>query len=301
VSSSPHKPPPRWTELGSAWARTAADWWTRNDARVYAVYALTCTVYVASVFYGYMLVQTRGVWSAPLDDVFIHLDYARAFARGFPFQWSEGNGYSSGNTSLTYPLVIGIGYWVGFRELSLLVWVAIVSSSSVLVFLWLGRHLVEPRHGGLERWVKYLLPPAILSMGALDWTLFSGMENAFHLGVWGVFTAAALWQAEATEPSAAQRRAWLAGLMGALLVATRPESGICVALTAAYCAWQGSKACAAAGRPFGWRGLGRTLFAIGSPGVALLMLAGLANRVFRQPGVHGRGVGQRRDCQALRQ
>ncbi len=91
-------------------------------------------LYAATTFYGSMHRQTHGVWSAPLDDVFIHFDYARAIARGYPFQWSEGNGFSSGNTSLAYPFALAIGYLLGFRQLSLMHWAAIVAAISMLGF-----------------------------------------------------------------------------------------------------------------------------------------------------------------------
>ena len=97
------------------------------DRVLYVIFAAMMTLFAARAFYGYMLVQTGGEWSAPLDDVFIHFDYARATARGHPFQWSVGNGYSSGNTSLLYPFVLAAGYWVGFRGTSLMVWAGIVA------------------------------------------------------------------------------------------------------------------------------------------------------------------------------
>jgi hypothetical protein len=104
----------------------------------YLGWASLVTLASARLFYGYMLQQTGGEWSAPLDDVFIHFDYARATARGYPFQWTEGNGYSSGGTSLLYPLVLALGYWVGFRGPELMVWAAVVAAMSVLGFLWAG-------------------------------------------------------------------------------------------------------------------------------------------------------------------
>ena len=63
--------------------------------------------FTAGLFVESMLAQTGRAFSAPLDDVFIHFDYARAAARGYPLQWTEGNGISSGNTSLLYPFTRG--------------------------------------------------------------------------------------------------------------------------------------------------------------------------------------------------
>ena len=106
----------------------------------YALFAGACVLWVATEFYGSLREQTlfgllwhqpeaysaivehgaSGPWSAPLDDVFIHFDFARALARGYPFEWSEGNGYSSGGTSLLYPMVLAVSYWLGWRDLSLM-------------------------------------------------------------------------------------------------------------------------------------------------------------------------------------
>src|SRR4051812_42879849 len=137
------------------------------DFWLYLAFSIACISIAAHTFYGYMHIQTHGVWSAPLDDVFIHFDYARATARGYPFQWSEGNGFSSGNTSLSYPFVLALGYWVGFRGLSLMHWAAIVACLSTLGFLLAAGRLAD----GLGRWAKYLLPPTVLALGALDWSL----------------------------------------------------------------------------------------------------------------------------------
>src|SRR5262249_46656033 len=152
-------------------------------------------LYAATAFYASLLKQTHGAWSAPLDDVFIHFDYARATARGYPFEWSEGNGFSSGNTSLSYPFVLAVGYLAGMRGTSLMVWAGVVACVSVLGFLLAAGALTAP----LGRWAKYLVPPAVLSLGALDWSLWSGMENALHLGVWGITLAAAMAAIRAAE------------------------------------------------------------------------------------------------------
>jgi hypothetical protein len=255
-----------------------ADWWNEHDELVYGAWALACTTYAASVFYSYLLVQTRGSWSAPLDDVFIHFDYARALARGYPFQWSEGNGYSSGNTSLTYPIVLALGYWAGFRKLLLVVWAAIVAVASVFGFLLAAGRVAA---AGKVGWARFLVPPAVLSMGALDWTLWSGMENAFHLGLWGVCLLAALAQRNATERSLAAldrkiesravRSAWLLGATGALLCLTRPESGVCVAVFAVWCAWPA--------RARGNRRAATILAAASVPALAVLGVQALVNRL----------------------
>ncbi|HHH31781.1 MAG TPA: hypothetical protein ENK57_25995, partial [Polyangiaceae bacterium] len=281
--AAPASPPPPSGQ--AAMADRAARWWRRHDDAIYTAFCVACTVFAATHFYGYMLFQTKGVWSAPLDDVFIHFDYARSFARGFPFQWSEGNGYSSGNTSLTYPIILALGYWIGFRKLTLVMWSAIVAVASIIGFLVAAGRLVAPPPneppelevaGRSMRWLRFLFPPALLSMGALDWTLFSGMENAFHLGIWGLASWACLAQARAPNRRSALRRAlWLAGLSGALLVATRPESGVCVAAFAFYAAWRSTRR----GLTNSRRDAVLIVVAVGLPGVVTLLVHGVANYV----------------------
>ncbi len=241
-----------------------------HDRLIFAAVVAVCLGYVAFVFYGAMLAQTGGVWSAPLDDVFIHFDYARATARGYPFEWSEGNGYSSGNTSLLYPFVLAIGYWVGFRGLHIIVWSALIAILSLAVFFNTTARLTEP----LGPWAKYLLPPVVLSVGALDWSLWSGMENAFHLGVFGLTLRAFHRLTEVKAgPTTSNKRAWIAGLWGVMLVLTRPESVVCVAAFSIAAAVVHAKG----------RRLGRgavVLFATAAPGALAILLQAAANKLF---------------------
>ena len=270
-------PPTQGTSPPAGLRAWVASRWPRLDEALYPAFAGACVLYAALTFYGSMHRQTHGAWSAPLDDVFIHFDYARATARGYPFQWSEGNGYSSGNTSLAYPFVLALGYWAGFRGVSLMVWAAIVACVCTLGFLTAAGRLADP----LGRWAKYLIPPAVLSLGALDWSLLSGMENAFHLGVWGLALSATLAAARAARPRpgvpfarapSLAWRGWLAGLAGALLFAhaarvgglRRRARGLAAVPAAVY---RGARAA-----------LG-TVLRMGVPGAAAAAAQAVANRV----------------------
>lgn len=195
---------------------------------LYVAIAALATLASGRLFYGYMLHQTGGEWSAPLDDVFIHFDYARATAHGSPFQWTEGNGYSSGNTSLSYPFALAFGYWLGFRAQSLMIWAAVVASMSTLGFLWSLPRLF----GSLPRKTHVLAIASVFSVGALAWSLWSGMEVAFFLGIWGLLLALAHGTATGQYP----RRAGLffASLTGLLLVWTRPEAITSLGLIALF-------------------------------------------------------------------
>lgn len=257
----------------SALDRVAAKW-PSIDRALYPLFTMACVLYAATAFYASMHAQTRGEWSAPLDDVFIHFDYARATARGYPFHWSEGNGFSSGNTSVAYPFVLAFGYWIGFRGALLMLWAAIVAVLTTFGFLIACGKLADP----LGRWAKYLIPPVVLSLGALNWSLWSGMENAFHLGVWGMCLAATLSverasEGEAADRSSARSRAWLTGLACALLVMTRPESVVCVIVFASAVAYFTTKG-------FGLFEGVRSVVRVGLPGIVALAAQSAANRAF---------------------
>ncbi len=261
----------------------------RYEPMLYLAFAGGCTLFVACRFYAAVKLQTLyayawarpdlyqffarervlGSWSAPLDDVFIHFDFAREAARGHPFQWSEGAGYSSGGTSLLYPFVLALGYVLGFRKLELMAWAAIIACVGVFGLLVAARRLCA----GLPPAVSYLFPPGLLCVGALDWSLFSGMEVAFFLALWG--GALIAWDdlsAAARAPERALGKpAALLGAWGATLVATRPEGAAALIVLAASAVWLA--------RARGLREVFRLLALTGGPAVCVLLAHGLANRL----------------------
>ena len=200
------------------------------DRPLYALWAAVCTIASARLFYGSMMMQTGGAWSAPLDDVFIHFDYARAAAQGHPFEWFSGNGYSSGNTSLLYPFVLAAGYLCGFRGVLLMKWAAIVAMTSTFTALLVARGLVvRTLPERVARVTSFVLPPMTLALGALDWSLWSGMEVAFLLGVWAIGLATLFAFEDAKTPRERARLAWALGAVGVVLVVTRPEAATTIA------------------------------------------------------------------------
>jgi hypothetical protein len=276
--------------MRSAPATGSANRVKRVEAAAYTLLAAFVTLAVATRFYGSLRLQTlyalhwanpdaferltaeqRGPWSAPLDDVFIHFDFARSTARGYPFQWSEGNGYSSGGTSLLYPLVLAAGYWAGFRELRLMEWAAVVACVCTFGLLLGARRLAAD----LPRAASYLLPFGLLSVGTLDWSLFSGMEVALFLALWVLSYLACddlVTHADSDPPRRTLQRAALLGLCSGLVVATRPE-GVTAVLVLAGAAVAGK-------RLRDWR---RSLWIAAlalAPAFAVLLTQSIANRVF---------------------
>lgn len=246
----------------------------RADRSLYVLWAAICTLISARSFYGYMLKQTGGEWSAPLDDVFIHFDYARATALGHPFEWTVGNGYSSGNTSLTYPFVLAIGWLVGFTGRELMKWAAIVAMMCVFGTLLAVRRLfVEGASDTWGRIALFLLPPVFLGVGALTWSLWSGMEVAFFLATWAI-ALSAWWDLERAvrRGSPFATKAWLLGLAGGLMVVTRPEAALTIAIfgLATACTIRRRGAAAMIG----------LLVRAGLPAALLLIAQSVANRIF---------------------
>jgi len=197
----------------------------RYDTALYTLWAALSTLLCARAFFGAMMAETSGEWSAPLDDVFIHFDYARSIARGHPFEWTVGNGYSSGNTSILYPFVLALGYLAGFQGQTLMLWAGIVAATCVFGILLACRSVffLGVIGGDWGRLGAYLLPPLFLGLGALNWSLWSGMEVAFFLGLWAIALACAN-ELDLAPRSKSASRAWLFGGAALVLVLTRPEA-----------------------------------------------------------------------------
>ncbi len=243
----------------------------------FGVFSAACVLLVGAHFFASLhwqlfLAEARAgfsastvPWSAPLDDVFIHFDFARSAARGYPFEWSEGNGYSSGGTSLLYPFVLAVGYLLGYDGLALMLWAGIVACTCVWLLLLASRQLFFE----LPAITTFLLPPLLLSVGALNWSLFSGMEVALFLAIWGGCVVA--WTKTIEQPNL-RNFAWL-GFANAALVACRPESAVVVAvlcLTALGYSFRRSD----------WRGRAALLVISAVPGALVVLSHAIANKVF---------------------
>ncbi|WP_437757182.1 hypothetical protein [Sorangium sp. So ce1389] len=78
---------------------------------------------VASGFLGALCIRAvldqAGRPALPLDDAFIHMQYARRLAEGSFFSFVAGDGYSTGATSLLWPVLLAPFYALGLRDLSL--------------------------------------------------------------------------------------------------------------------------------------------------------------------------------------
>jgi len=70
-----------------------------------------------------VLHATGGVPAVPLDDAFIHFEYARSFWEGRGFAYTQGAAPVAGATSLLWPLLLTAPYALGLRA-ERLIWAA---------------------------------------------------------------------------------------------------------------------------------------------------------------------------------
>ena len=205
-------------------------------------------LFSVSLFARTMLGQTAGTWSAPLDDTFIHFNYARSIREGHPFEWISGNGFSSGNTSLSYPFVLALGYLVGFKDETLMVWALLIAALSTLLLVANVRATVlhglanaSPPTENVSRSSTtrdlvaplslLLLPLLLVFNGGLAWSLWSGMEVAWFLALWSY--AFRLFGELSVANGLGRKRALRKfALFLPLLFLTRPETVTCVGIYA---------------------------------------------------------------------
>lgn len=229
----------------------------------FALWAALCTLASACAFYADMLRKTAGEWSAPLDDVFIHFDFARSIAMGFVGQWVPGNGYSSGATSMLYPFLLAPGWAIGFRGSLLMAWAAWVACLSVFfTLLNLDRIAAEWTPGAdAGRFARrFLLPLCVLMCGGLSWSFWSGMEVALYAAL---SSRAMLAWVRARHGASV----WPLALLGVLCVMARPEAVTAVALFAL-----------SARVNISIKHRVRTALQVGAPAAALVVLQAVVNR-----------------------
>lgn len=235
-----------------------------HEHRLWNAYSLLLVLALAAFFYVPALERTGGLWPAPLDDVYIYFDFAKSAAQGHPFEWIAGNGYSSGSTSVIYPFLLTIGYWIGFRGAHLGIFAALLSCACLFDMCRSARALVISR-SPLSAWFA---PPLLLSVPLLDWSFYSGMETALFAALLGR-ALIALMEAEQCPAHRRAQAQWKAGLYAALLVASRPET-LCFSLPMSIFAVYSARSLSLLGS------LGRALF----PTAAFLGGYSIVNRIF---------------------
>jgi hypothetical protein len=147
---------------GKAWGAL------RSHGLALAVSAALGVVCVRAIF------EQAGGPAAPLDDTFIHFQYAKHLAEGRFFSYVAGEGYSSGATSLLWPLVLAPFYKLGLRDLTLL-WAAWILGTIAHAGVAVEAYRITRRLAGESAAIGSAA--MCLSFGAFAWFAWSGMET----------------------------------------------------------------------------------------------------------------------------
>ena len=152
----------------------------------------------------------------PLDDVYIHFQYAHQLANGQPYVYNPGLPPTSGATSFLYPYGLAVGVLLGYDGLRLGLWAMMVGAvalaiSGGLVFA-LGRRYARDA-------VAALFAFAFVLAGPVSWHYMSGMET-------GLVVLFLLW----TLLAVVRRDVAQAAVAGTLLSLIRPEGGLLAVL-----------------------------------------------------------------------
>lgn len=187
---------------------------------------------IALLYLSLGLLASDGPLLMPLDDTYIHFQYARQMAQAEPYVYNPGDDPTSGATSFLYTPLLAIGYFIGFHDLSLAYWAVGFGALLFLLSAWLIYRLVlsifpPENHQRSHYFTALFLSLAFVMNGAFAWAAFSGMETLLF-----VFTVLL---ALCTYILGDFRYASLAGGLAAL---ARPEGAVVAGLLGLALLWR---------------------------------------------------------------
>ena len=100
----------------------------------------------------------------PLDDAYIHFQYAHQIAAGQPYVYNPGLPPTSGATSFLYPYLLAVGDLLGFRALHLGWWAMLLGVVALASSAWLVYRIVAL--SGIGCWGCCSPPPLRLMAGS---------------------------------------------------------------------------------------------------------------------------------------
>jgi len=160
---------------------------------------------------------TDGTRLMPLDDAYIHFQYAKQLAQGQPYAYNTGQAPTSGATSLLYPYLLAMGYGLGFIDLSVGLWAMLLGGISLFWAMWacfrLGQWLGLP--DAMAWWTALVFGLC----GSIAWHAMSGMETMLMM-------LAILWVGVGVLTKDVRTVAF----WGVMLTVIRPEGGIVSAI-----------------------------------------------------------------------
>lgn len=205
----------------------APRWRRRARALVPWAAALLVTACLAHASIRGILDRT-GHPAVPLDDAFIHFQYAKRLAEGHLFSFLRGEGFSSGATSLVWPLLLAPFHALGLRDLSI-IWAAWGLSFLALAGLAIETYRLASRLTGSATALG--AAAMVLAFGGHIWSAASGMEVT--LFAWVLARTGRLcaeWGELSTRGSRLRNQLLAFGLLAPLV---RPEGAIASLMAAA--------------------------------------------------------------------
>ncbi len=187
--------------------------------------ALMCSALALAIYVLYMALGSyQGQPLLPLDDAYIHFQYARSIATGQPYAYNPGLPPTSGATSFLYPYLLAIGYLIGFTGLNLAWWATGIGILALAVSGWLIYRL--SREFAPEG-VSWLMSLVFILSGEFIWHAVSGMETSLVV----MLTLLTLF-------GTVRRDVRLTAFAGMLLALMRPEGGALAVIAAAVVLYQ---------------------------------------------------------------
>lgn len=182
---------------------------------------LLCCALAGGTFLIYASASLRaghGQFMMPLDDVYIHFQYARQLAAGQPYVYNPGQPPTSGATSFLYPYLLASGYALGFQGVALGVWAMGLGAIAFALTIRLVYGIALQWESGH---IAALLMTLVFAMtGAVQWHFMSGMETGL------VILALCL-----TLYWMGSHRWWVLSSL-VLLALLRPEGGVLAGIAA---------------------------------------------------------------------
>jgi len=193
----------------------------------FRTWLLLLALAVGVLFLGFSLAATDGHFTAPVVDLYLIAQYARAIAEGHPFQYNPGDAPSTGATSLLHTAVLALAHAAGARGEGLIAFATLFGGllyvASVLRAERLGRLLGDERDARLAAVMVALGGPVV-------WGFVYGSDSA-------LFAFLALWLLERMLREWERPVPWGIAGVGVLLALARPEGLPIALLLGAALAW----------------------------------------------------------------
>jgi hypothetical protein len=182
---------------------------------------------VLMLLYIPQLARVEGTPVPPLDDTYIHLQYAKLLAKGYWFNYVPGEGYTTGATSPLYVGMLAVFFRIGLSDAAA-TWGAYLLGALALAGVAYGSALAAWR-ATADELASLVAPIVVFACGSLTSNSISGMET-------GVYAAALVLALAATFSE--ERPTWRLYVLYAIVPLLRPDGAIFVAIFAAATVWR---------------------------------------------------------------